>query len=67
MMLVLSRFKDQELLVGGGIRIVIVDVERASGRVKIGIEAPPDVQVVRREIMDKFPPVDGHEALYDID
>lgn len=50
-MLVLSRKEAEEILIGDDIRIVVV---RISGdKVRIGIEAPPEVTVVRRELKDR--------------
>lgn len=44
-MLVLSREKDQAIFIGNDIKIVVVDIGR--GQVKIGIEAPADVPILR--------------------
>ena len=47
-MLVLSRKPRQALLMSNGVRVVVV---RVSGdQVRIGVDAPPDVTVVREEI-----------------
>ena len=47
-MLVLTRKRDQVLLLGDSIRITVIRVE--DGRVRLGIEAPRDVPVVREEV-----------------
>lgn len=47
-MLVLSRKIDEVILLTGGIKITIADIQR--GKVKIGIEAPPEILVYREEI-----------------
>ncbi|QDV38012.1 carbon storage regulator [Tautonia plasticadhaerens] len=47
-MLVLSRKLEQRIVLGDGIRITVVAIE--GGRVRLGIEAPPQVAVVRAEI-----------------
>ena len=47
-MLVLSRTKDEEILVGDNVIITVVEV--ANGRVKIGIEAPQSVVIRRGEL-----------------
>ncbi len=47
-MLVLTRKRDQVLLIGDSIRITVIRVE--DGRVRLGIEAPRGVPVVREEI-----------------
>lgn len=49
-MLVLSREKDQEIIIGDNIRIVIVQVRGEI--VRVGIDAPKDVTVHRKEIYD---------------
>lgn len=47
-MLVLSRFKDQSIIIDGRIKLMIVDVR--GDKVRLGIEAPPEVAVDREEI-----------------
>jgi carbon storage regulator len=48
-MLVLTRSTDERIVIGGGlIRITIVAVR--DGRVRIGIEAPPEIAVDREEV-----------------
>jgi len=48
-MLVLRRKVDEALVVDGVITVYVLAVE--GERVKFGIEAPPDVVVVRRELL----------------
>ena len=50
-MLILGRREGESILIEGGIRIVVVACER--GGVRIGIEAPPDIKILRGEIADK--------------
>ncbi len=47
-MLVLSRKKNESIHIGGDIIISVVEV--LGDRVRIGVTAPPDVQIVRSEI-----------------
>ena len=48
-MLVLTRKKDQSIIIGGNIEVKILEV---SGRnVSIGIEAPRDVEIYREELI----------------
>lgn len=47
-MLVLTRKKNQEIMVGDSIRITIL--ETAGDTVKIGINAPKDVTILRGEL-----------------
>lgn len=49
-MLVLARKTDQAILLGDGIRIVVLGV--SGDRVRIGIEAPRDVPILRQELRD---------------
>lgn len=49
-MLVLSRHKGEEIVIGDTIRVVIIDVR--GDKVRLGIEAPADVPVHRREVWD---------------
>ena len=50
-MLVLTRKNDEALRIGPDVRVRIINV---SGRqVRLGIEAPPEVQVVREELYDR--------------
>ena len=51
-MLVLTRQHGQEIVIGGNIRIVVVDVR--GDRVRLGIEAPPSVRVDRLEIHERL-------------
>jgi carbon storage regulator CsrA len=48
-MLILNRNKNEAIVLNGVIRIVILGTE--PHKVKIGIEAPPDVIVVREELL----------------
>lgn len=49
-MLVLSRQKEESIMIGDNIEITIVDVR--GDKVRLGINAPKDVSVHRREIFD---------------
>ena len=51
-MLVLSRQRDETIVIGDSIRITIVEVR--GDKVRIGIEAPADVQVHREEIYQRI-------------
>jgi carbon storage regulator len=44
-MLVLSRKKDQRIMIGDSIEILIIDIGK--GRVRVGVQAPAEVQVAR--------------------
>ena len=49
-MLVLSRLRNQAIVVGD-VRILVVDVR--GPKVRLGVEAPNDVRIVREEIIDQ--------------
>ena len=49
-MLVLSRKKDEKIIIGGNIIITIVDL--AGEKVCIGIDAPADISIHRKEVQD---------------
>ena len=49
-MLVLSRKIGERILLGNDIRITVVRI--SGGSVRLGIEAPADVSVVRQEVSD---------------
>ncbi len=49
-MLVLSRQRDESIIIGDNIKITIVDIR--GDKIRIGIEAPPEVAVHRQEVYD---------------
>ena len=49
-MLVLSRQKDETIMIGDDVEITIVDIR--GDKVRLGITAPPHVPVHRKEIYD---------------
>lgn len=51
-MLVLSRHKEERILIGEDIEIVVVDIR--GDKVRLGIRAPKDVPIFREEIYDKI-------------
>lgn len=51
-MLILGRREGDSILIEGGIRIVVVSCDR--GGVRIGIEAPADVKILRGEIAERI-------------
>jgi len=53
-MLVLSRKKSEKIKLGDGIEITIVRV--CGNKVRLGIQAPPDVAVLREELNKPSPP-----------
>ena len=51
-MLILTRKKDESIIINGNIEIQIIAIE--DGKVKIGINAPKDVEIHRSEVFDKI-------------
>lgn len=49
-MLVLSRQRDETIMIGDDVEITIVDIR--GDKVRLGITAPPDVAVHRKEVYD---------------
>jgi carbon storage regulator len=49
-MLVLSRQKDESIIIGDDVEIVIVDVR--GDKVRLGITAPKNISVHRREVYE---------------
>ena len=49
-MLVLSRKKNESIIINGAITIVVVDIR--GDKVRLGVEAPKDIPVHRREVYD---------------
>ena len=49
-MLVLSRKKNESIVIGDGITIVVVEIR--GDKVRLGIEAPSSVPVHRQEVAD---------------
>lgn len=52
-MLVLSRKQGEEIIIGNQLlRIVVVEIR--GDKVRLGIEAPPEIPVHRREVFEKI-------------
>ena len=51
-MLVLTRKDDESIIIGNDIEIKIIKTE--NGKVKIGIEAPKDIEINRKEIFKQI-------------
>lgn len=54
-MLVLSRKPGEAIVLAGNITVYVLGIE--GDRVKLGVDAPPDVLVLRSELLrDQYPP-----------
>lgn len=51
-MLVLTRGRDEVIMIGRDIQITIADIR--GDRVRVGITAPPSVEVHRKEVFEKI-------------
>lgn len=49
-MLVLSRKKDERIVIGDNISLCVVEIR--GDKVRLGIEAPPEITVHRQEVYD---------------
>ncbi|NLW22608.1 MAG: carbon storage regulator CsrA [Tissierellia bacterium] len=47
-MLILSRKKDESIIIDGNIEVKILEIE--DGKVRIGIEAPKNIDIFRKEL-----------------
>lgn len=50
-MLILTRKKNESIILDGKIEIKIIEIE--DGKVKIGIDAPKDIDIIRKELYKK--------------
>lgn len=50
-MLVLTRKLEESIVIGGNIRITVLQVQ--GDRVRIGISAPPEVRIDREEVHER--------------
>ncbi len=64
-MLVLSRKIGESIQIEGGIRVTVTEVR--GGRVRLSIEAPSDVRVLRKEIADNVTKPRSIEISSDVD
>lgn len=59
-MLVLRRKVGESIVLNGTINVSVLAVE--GERVKIGVSAPPEVTIVRQELLTRFPRAQTNEA-----
>ena len=51
-MLLLKRIIGETIIIDGGIKIIVMDIQ--NGQVRFGIEAPKEVKVYREEIVERM-------------
>ncbi len=49
-MLILTRKKDEGIIINGNIEIKIIEIE--DGKIRIGIDAPRDIDIIRKELYE---------------
>jgi carbon storage regulator len=57
-MLVLTRKRMEQIVIGSGIRITVLKIER--NQVRIGIEAPLETPIIRAELLREEPKQDAN-------
>ncbi len=63
-MLVLSRQRDEKIMIGDNVVITVVDIR--GDKVRLGIEAPREVDVHRREVYEAIKREEERERIVDL-
>ena len=63
-MLVLTRQKNESIILGDDIRITIIDIE--GDRVRVGIDAPKALKIMRAELLDETRRVNAEAVQTDL-
>ncbi|GEP64587.1 carbon storage regulator [Clostridium beijerinckii] len=63
-MLIITRKKGESLMIGDDIEIVISKID--DGSVKIGIKAPKDISILRKELYDEVEKENKEATKFDI-
>lgn len=64
-MLVLARKKDEAILIGNEVEIIVTEI--SEDKVKIGIKAPKHMKVFRKELLEQVKEENIHSAESKID
>ena len=56
-MLVLTRKTGQSIVIDGGIEITVLEVR--GGQIRLGISAPTEIKVNRKELLERIHPEEG--------
>ncbi|MEK7061634.1 MAG: carbon storage regulator [Patescibacteria group bacterium] len=59
-MLVLSRKKNEEIVISDNIKIVVLEIMNGT-TVRLGIEAPKEIPIYRKELLDSILQKDGKQ------
>lgn len=60
-MLVLTRKPGESIIIGGNIKVTVTKIQ--GGTVRIALDAPADVEILRSELIrDQFPTAHDYEA-----
>ena len=63
-MLILTRRVDERIFIGDDITLCVLDIE--GNRVRLGLEAPKNVAILREEIHQKYTGDASNDAQHDI-
>lgn len=64
-MLVLTRKPEQAIIIDGNIEVVVLEVK--GDQVRLGIKAPREVSILRKEIFDQISMENQQAAMADVD
>lgn len=51
-MLILTRKKDESIIIGDNIEVKVLEIN--DGKVKLGIEAPKNIDIIRKELYENI-------------
>ena len=61
-MLILTRRVDERIFIGDDITLCVLDIE--GNRVRLGLEAPKDVAILREEVQQRYAVEASNDALH---
>jgi carbon storage regulator len=64
-MLIITRKKDESIMIGNDVEITISKID--DGSVKIGIKAPKDITILRKELYDQVEKENKEAITFDIE
>ena len=51
-MLILTRKKNESIIIDGNIEVKIIEIE--DGKIRLGIEAPKEIEILRKELYEEI-------------